>query len=98
MYFILILGTKKLGKLITPEVIRNRNEILQSKSTRKVNANMLLEKYKNRFEYTNKCNICKAKTEGKHNKFCHTCAYTKGICEICGKKVIDVTMYKQSDV
>lgn len=51
-----------------------------------------------RFEFTNKCTICKAKTEGKHNKFCHTCAYTKGICEICGKKVIDISMYKQSDV
>ena len=51
-----------------------------------------------RFESAHKCNICKAKTEGKHNKFCHTCAYTKGICEICGKKVMDVSMYKQSDV
>ena len=46
----------------------------------------------------NKCTICKGRTEGKYNKFCHSCAYTKGICGICGKKVIDVSMYKQSDV
>ena len=51
-----------------------------------------------RFEYINKCNICKGKTEGKHNKFCHTCSYKKGICEMCGKKVVDVSMYRQSDV
>jgi hypothetical protein len=42
------LGTKKLGKLITPEVKRMREELLENKTTRKVNANMLLEKYKTR--------------------------------------------------
>jgi hypothetical protein len=41
------IGTSKLGKLITPDV-RIKEEIMQNKSSRKVNANMLLDKYKNR--------------------------------------------------
>jgi len=45
-----------------------------------------------------KCLICKGRTEGCNKKYCHTCAYQKGICEMCGKKVLDVKMYKQSDV
>ena len=47
IYFIENLGTKKLGKLITPD-IKKKDNMIETKSTRKVNANMLLEKYKNR--------------------------------------------------
>lgn len=45
-----------------------------------------------------KCLICKGRTGGNNKKYCHTCAYVKGICEMCGKKILDVSMYKQSDV
>jgi len=28
--------------------------------------------------------------------YCHNCAYSKGLCAICGKQVLDVKSYKQS--
>ncbi|CAN0852230.1 Cysteine-rich PDZ-binding protein [Linum grandiflorum] len=31
-------------------------------------------------------------------KYCHTCAYTKGVCAMCGKQVLDTKTYKQSNV
>ena len=44
-----------------------------------------------------KCNICKGRVE-KDNIYCLQCAFTKGICETCGKRVSDVKMYRQSDI
>eukprot|EP01127_Copromyxa_protea_P022610 TRINITY_DN8202_c0_g1_i1.p1 TRINITY_DN8202_c0_g1~~TRINITY_DN8202_c0_g1_i1.p1 ORF type:complete len:108 (-),score=22.93 TRINITY_DN8202_c0_g1_i1:11-298(-) len=44
------------------------------------------------------CKICKAKmhTPGAH--YCQQCAYKKGICTMCGRKILDVSGYKQSTV
>lgn len=44
-----------------------------------------------------KCVLCKGRTENM-KKYCHQCAFVKGICEMCGKKVHDVKMYKQADL
>lgn len=44
-----------------------------------------------------KCNICKGRVE-KDNIYCLSCAFAKGICESCGKRVSDVKMYRQSDI
>jgi hypothetical protein len=44
-----------------------------------------------------KCNICKGRVE-KDNIYCLQCAFAKGICESCGKRISDVKMYKQSDI
>ena len=46
---------------------------------------------------TVKCNICKGRVEN-NNAYCIHCAFSKGICEVCGKRVTDVKMYKQSDI
>ncbi len=29
-------------------------------------------------------------------KYCQGCAYSKGICAMCGKQILDVKNYKQS--
>ena len=29
-------------------------------------------------------------------KYCQGCAYAKGICAMCGKKILDTKNYKQS--
>ena len=44
-----------------------------------------------------KCNICKGRVE-KDNLYCLQCAFLKGICESCGKRISDVKMYKQTDI
>ena len=33
-----------------------------------------------------------------NNKYCITCAYKKGICEMCGKQLTNTKMYKFNDV
>lgn len=48
-------------------------------------------------EIYNKCLSCKGRAEDK-NKFCLTCAYRKGICEMCGKQLTKNKMYKYNDV
>mmetsp|Transcript_2316 Transcript_2316/g.2410 ORF Transcript_2316/g.2410 Transcript_2316/m.2410 type:complete len:112 (-) Transcript_2316:135-470(-) len=102
---------KKLGRLITPEVWQDRpsgsnkakktsSSTTKTSSGRQVNVNMLLikkstTKASSSQPYGRKCRICKTSIEGRHH-FCQSCAYTKGICSMCGKKVLDTSMYKQS--
>ncbi|KAG8385704.1 hypothetical protein BUALT_Bualt03G0072800 [Buddleja alternifolia] len=43
-----------------------------------------------------KCIICKQQVH-QNGKYCHTCAYSKGVCAMCGKQVIDTKFYKQSN-
>ncbi|MBA0557835.1 hypothetical protein Golob_014877 [Gossypium lobatum] len=44
-----------------------------------------------------KCIICKQQVH-QDGKYCHTCAYSKGVCAMCGKQVLDTKLYKQSNV
>lgn len=46
---------------------------------------------------SSKCNICKGRVEN-NNLYCLQCAFSKGICESCGKRISDVKMYRQSDI
>lgn len=46
---------------------------------------------------TTKCIICKQQVH-QDGKYCHTCAYSKGVCAMCGKQVLDTKHYKQSNV
>ena len=41
------------------------------------------------------CRICKSKTQMSMN-FCNDCAHKKGICAMCGKKVVDTSMHKMT--
>ncbi len=43
-----------------------------------------------------KCKICQGKV-GRPMRYCGKCAYKKGLCQRCGKKVIDVKIYRQTD-
>ena len=44
-----------------------------------------------------KCKLCK-QTVHQAGHYCQACAYKKGICAMCGKKVLDTKFYKQSAV
>lgn len=41
------------------------------------------------------CRICKKPVHQWAN-YCNDCAYKKGICARCGKKVVDTSEYKMS--
>ena len=43
--------------------------------------------------YANLCLICKLRTQQNQAKYCSQCAYSEGICAICGVKVLDTSMY-----
>ena len=51
---------------------------------------------KSKFDpYGNKCEGCpKKRTIPKEEKYCQTCAYTKGLCKMCGVKILDVKFYR----
>jgi hypothetical protein len=42
-----------------------------------------------------KCRLCKGSAaQGAH--YCSQCAYKKGICAMCGRKVLDTKAFKMS--
>ncbi|CAH1991928.1 unnamed protein product [Acanthoscelides obtectus] len=40
--------------------------------------------------------ICRQKVHQAGSHYCQACAYKKGICAMCGKKIISTKNYKQS--
>ncbi|KDQ61534.1 hypothetical protein JAAARDRAFT_30983 [Jaapia argillacea MUCL 33604] len=46
--------------------------------------------------YKNSCKDCKQPTTQNGAKYCHGCAYKKGLCSICGKQILDTTGYVMS--
>ncbi|KAJ9689614.1 hypothetical protein PVL29_012354 [Vitis rotundifolia] len=93
-----VLGEKKLSKVIVPDKWKEGASNTTEGGGRKINENKLLSK-KNRWTPygTTKCIICKQQVH-QDAKYCHTCAYTKGVCAMCGKQVLDTKYYKQSNV
>ena len=70
------------------------NKLLEKE--RKLPGLMLPEKGKYKYTpYGSSCRICKKKVLERHN-YCQSCSYIKGICSMCGKKIIDVKMYRQT--
>ena len=45
-----------------------------------------------------KCRICKMTNVQKEYYYCQKCSYSKGICAMCGKKILDISMYKQKNI
>jgi hypothetical protein len=88
--------TKKLSKLATVNV--DRNKAGSSSSGRVTNENKLLSS-KQKFKATTgnfrKCRICKMMTHHVCANFCQNCAFQKGICFCCGRKMANVAMSRQ---
>ncbi|XP_059292874.1 uncharacterized protein LOC132623455 [Lycium barbarum] len=89
---------KKLSKVIVPDKWKAGASNTTEGGGRKINENKLLSKKKRWTPYGNtKCTICKQQVH-QDGKYCHTCAYSKGVCAMCGKQVLDTKLYKQSNV
>jgi len=43
------------------------------------------------------CRICKGNLH-QPGFYCQRCAYAKGICSMCGKKILDTSSYKQTNI
>ncbi|KAK4386679.1 Cysteine-rich PDZ-binding protein [Sesamum angolense] len=102
---------KKLAKVIVPDKWKEGASNMTEGGGRKINENKLLSK-KHRVKRSGwslceelrwtpygqaKCTICKQQVH-QDAKYCHTCAYSKGVCAMCGKQVLDTKFYKQSNV
>ncbi|XP_053397393.1 cysteine-rich PDZ-binding protein-like [Mercenaria mercenaria] len=91
---------KKLGKVITPDPWKSGARNTTEGGGRSVNENKALTMKKNRYSpYSTafeKCRICKSSVHQKGSHYCQGCAYKKGICAMCGKKIINTTNYRQS--
>ncbi|CAG8624832.1 1260_t:CDS:2, partial [Ambispora gerdemannii] len=92
------LGEKKLARVICPDKWKEGSRNTTVGTDRQLHENKLLSKPgKSRFKpYENKCKICKARVHQEHAHYCQGCAYKKGICAMCGKQILDTTMYRQS--
>ncbi|KAF8331682.1 PDZ-binding protein [Cantharellus anzutake] len=88
---------KKLSKLAAPDPFQ------PSSSTRTVGENKLAVKGRpgtstKRFTpYGSKCKDCKSNTTQNQAKYCHGCAFKRGACAICGKKILDTSGYAMSN-
>ena len=63
----------------------------------KAGENKLLKRGVRSNPYGNCCKICKMKVQISNASYCTPCAYGRGICAVCGKQVLDTTMYKMSE-
>ncbi|XP_064174117.1 cysteine-rich PDZ-binding protein isoform X1 [Anguilla rostrata] len=96
-------GEKKLGRVITPDTWKDGARNTTESGGRKLNENKALTFKKARFDPYGKsrfatCRICKSSVHQSGSNYCQGCAYKKGICAMCGKKVLDTKNYKQTSV
>lgn len=95
---------KKLGRVITPDVWKAGARNTTESGGRKVGENKALSSksaarfspYSANAGALNKCRICGQRVHQKGSHYCQGCAYKKGICSMCGKKMVDTKNYKQS--
>eukprot|EP00965_Chrysotila_dentata_P156726 5178248-Pleurochrysis_carterae.AAC.2 len=88
----------KLSVISAPDPWKDGSRGSSSGSAaRKINENKLLKKGIRANPYGNACKICKLKCQQNCAMYCTICAYAKGLCAICGKQVLDTTMYKMSE-
>lgn len=90
---------KKLGKVITPDPWKAGARNTTEGGGRVINENKALTAKKARFTPYGKfaeCRICRQKVHQVGSNYCQGCAYKKGICAMCGKKILETKNYRQS--
>ena len=81
--FINFASTYILYAIILP-TLGKTNKLLASKN---ISSQWIPENYT--------CKICKSKIQLKMN-YCNDCAHKKGICTMCGKKVVDTSSHRMT--
>ena len=86
----------KLSKLIVPDKWKEgARNISGGKVLGKTNKRLAALSTESYIPENTVCRICKAKVMHRHN-FCNDCSYKKGICSMCGKKTVDISMHRMS--
>ncbi|CEO96956.1 Cysteine-rich PDZ-binding protein [Plasmodiophora brassicae] len=69
-----------------------------AKTGQLVSQNMLLKKREVKSVGSERrvCRICRCQVHQYGHYYCQQCAYVKGICSMCGVKILNTKMYKQS--
>ena len=88
--------SRKLSTLATPDPYKGAATGAGGPS-RSVGENKALRKGVRSNPYGNCCKVCKMKVQIISATYCTQCAYGKGVCAICGKQVLDTSMYKMSE-
>eukprot|EP00892_Ulva_mutabilis_P000842 jgi/Ulvmu1/10759/UM068_0049.1 len=87
---------KKLSKLACPDTWKEGSRNSTVGKGRPLATNGLVRKSSKKNPYSSaKCEMCK-KPLHQQGKYCHGCAYSKGVCGMCGKQVMDTKGYRQS--
>ncbi|KAK6728009.1 hypothetical protein RB195_005581 [Necator americanus] len=91
---------KKLTKIVGIDPYRNKahNKLSGVQKRPPANQNKLLGSEKKATVMNVKCKICKCAVHQVGSHYCQTCAYQKGICAMCGKRIISTTGLRQSTV
>lgn len=94
---------KKLGKVITPDTWKSGARNTTEGGGRRVAENKALTAGKQRFNpYSGgkfqKCRICSEKVHQVGSYYCQTCAFKKGICAMCGVKMVKTASYRNTNV
>ena len=87
--------TARLSVLSAPDPWKSGST--SASAVRRVDENKALRKGIRSNPYGNSCKVCKLRVQQNFATYCTQCAYAKGICAICGKQVLDTSMYKMSE-
>ncbi|KAL7677660.1 hypothetical protein ACOME3_003900 [Neoechinorhynchus agilis] len=92
--------TKKLGKVITPDPWKLGARNTTESGGRIIGENKLVTQRQARFNpYTRefpRCKLCRSVIHQVGSKYCHACAFKRGICSMCGSKLYDTSRYQQN--
>lgn len=89
-------------KIATPDPWKAGSRAAAVKGPRRLNENKLLTAKKGRYNpYSKafrKCRICGQSVHQPEAHYCQSCAFKKGICAMCGVRLVNTTNYNQCAV
>eukprot|EP00761_Pharyngomonas_kirbyi_P000564 gb/GECH01000564.1/.p1 GENE.gb/GECH01000564.1/~~gb/GECH01000564.1/.p1 ORF type:complete len:108 (+),score=23.20 gb/GECH01000564.1/:1-324(+) len=98
---------KKLKKVVVPDKWKDgannskrdpkkTNTLLKMKSGASSSSNKTKKSRLTPYKKPPQCKLCKSVVYQDGMSYCHTCAYKRGICAMCGKEILGTKFYKQS--
>lgn len=87
----------KLGRVAAPDTWKAGARNTMESGGRRLGENKLLSVKKAGLQKTSrKCKECGQPCHQEQATLCHVCAYSKGVCAICGIQILDTSSYKMT--
>ena len=87
----------KLGRVAAPDTWKAGARNTMESGGRRLGENKLLSVKKASLQKTSrKCKECGQPCHQEQATLCHVCAYSKGVCAICGIQILDTSSYKMT--